>query len=180
MGKLYEINQELTELFSFEWSDEYSAWIYPDTGEFLTDEEFRKRAEKLGMDKKNIMEWMAKEILNMRGEREMLKAEAARIRERAKRLENKEERFRQILDRECDGKKTDLGVATFSYRKSSAAVWDDANSADIICWLEEHGHDDCLKYAEPEIRKMELKRLMASGVDVPFAEIEERNNGSLK
>ena len=177
---LYEINQELTELFSFEWSDEHSAWIYPDTGEFLTDEEFEARAQKLGMDKQRILEWMAKEMLNMRGEREMLKAEMARIRERAKRLENKEERFRQILDRECNGKKTDLGVATFSYRKSSAAVWNEANSADIICWLEEHGHDDCLKYSDPEIRKTELKKLMASGVNVPFAEIEERMNGSLK
>lgn len=180
MGKLYEINQELSDLFSFEWSDEHSAWIYPDTGEFLTDEEFQKRADQLGMDKQRILEWMAKEILNMRGEREMLKAEGARIRDRAKRLENKEERFRQILDRECNGIKTDLGVATFSYRKSSAAVWNEANAADIICWLEENGHDECLKYAEPEIRKMELKKLMASGVNVPFAEIEERNNGSLK
>jgi hypothetical protein len=180
MGKLYEINQELTDLFAFEWSDEHSAWIYPDTGEFLTDEEFEARAEKLGMDKQRILEWMAKEILNGRSEAEALKAEVQRLSARKKSIEARCERLLAILDRECGGRKTDLGVATMSYRKSSAVVWDDSNSADIICWLEEHGHDDCLKYSDPEIRKMELKKLMASGVSVPFAEIEERMNGSLK
>ena len=179
MGKLYEINEKLSALFCFEWDEDHQAWIYPDTGEFLTDEEFHKRADQLGMDKQRILEWMAKEILNGRSEAEALKAEVQRLTARKKSIESRCERLLTILDRECGGR-TDLGVATMSYRKSSAVVWDDSNSADIICWLEEHGHDDCLKYSDPEIRKMELKKLMASGVSVPFAEIEERINGSLK
>ena len=181
MAKLYEINNELYNLlFNFEWDEEYQAWIYADTGEFFTDEEFHKRMDQLNMDKKSIMEWMAKEMLNSASDLEGLKAEVKRLNARKKQTEDRIERFRQILERECDGKKTDLGVATFSYRKSSAVVWDEHNADDIICWLEEHGHDDCLKYQEPEIRKTELKKLISSGQDVPFAKIEERYNGSLK
>ena len=180
MGKLYEINQELNSLFNFEWSDEHSAWIYPDTGEFLTDEEFEARAEKLGMDKQRILEWMAKEILNGRSEAEALKAEVQRLTARKKSIEARCERLLSILDRECGGKKTDLGVATMSYRKSSPVVWDEAKTPELVSWLEEHGHDDCLKYSDPEIRKMELKKLLATGVEVPLAEIEERVSGSLK
>lgn len=180
MGKLYEINQELTELFAFEWSDEHSAWIYPDTGEFLTDEEFEARAQKLGMDKQRILEWMAKEILNGRSEAEALKAEVQRLTARKKSIEARCERLLAILDRECGGQKTDLGVATMSYRKSSAVVWDEAQTRVIADWLEEHGYIDCVKYHDPEVQKPELKKLLASGVEVPLAEIEERVRGSLK
>ena len=180
MGKLYEINQELSALFSFEWDEDHQAWIYPDTGEFLTDEEFEARAEKLGMDKQRILEWMAKEILNGRSEAEALKAEVQRLTARKKSIEARNERLLAILDRECCGKKTDLGVATMSYRKSSPVVWDEAKTPELVSWLMEHDYDECLKYSDPEIRKMELKKLMASGVNVPFAEIEERMNGSLK
>ena len=180
MGKLYEINQELNSLFCFEWDEDHEAWVYPDTGEFFSDEEFQKRMTELHMDKHAILEWMAKDMLNNSAEMESLKAEIRRLTARKKHLEDRVERFRTILERECAGEKTDLGVATFAYRKSDAVVWDEKDAPDIICWLEEHGHDDCLKYNEPEIRKDPLKKLINSGVHVPLAMIEKRNKGSLK
>lgn len=180
MGKLYEINQELNSLFCFEWDEEHEAWIYPDTGEFFSDDEFQKRMADLNMDRQSILEWMAKEMLNDAAELETLKAEIKRLTARKKHLEDRVERFRTILERECGGLKTDLGVATFSYRKSEAVVWDEKDAPDIICFLEEHGYDDCLKYNEPEIKKDPLKKLINSGVHVPLAMIEKRNKGSLK
>jgi hypothetical protein len=180
MGKLYEINQELFSLFCFEWDEDHQAWIYPDTGEFMTDEVFQARMKQLNMDKKSILEWIAKEMLNLSGDAKMLKEEKSRIDARIKRKESRYERFRQILERECGGEKTDLGVATFSYRKSEACVWDEKNEQDIIAWIEKHAYDDCLKYSEPEIRKDPLKKLINSGVNVPFASVEKRNKGSLK
>lgn len=180
MGKLYEINQELDSLFCFEWDEEHEAWIYPDTGEFFSDEEFQQRMTELSMNRHEILEWMAKDMLNNSAELETLKTEIRRLTARKKHMEDRVERFRQILERECGGQKTDLGVATFSYRKSEAAVWDEKDAPDIICWLEEHGHDDCLKYIDPEIRKDPLKKLINSGVHVPLAMVEKRNKGNLK
>ena len=57
---------------------------------------------------------------------------------------------------------------------------DEKNEQDIIAWIEDHAYDDCLKYSEPEIRKDPLKKLINSGVNVPFASVEKRNKGSLK
>lgn len=180
MGKLYEINQELFSLLCFEWDADHQAWIYPDTGEFMTDEVFQARMKQLNMDKKSILEWIAKEMLNSAGNAGMLKEEKKRLDAGIKREENRYERLRQILERECGGEKTNLGVATFSYRKSEACVFEEKNVPDIIAWLEEHEHDDCLKYSEPEIRKDPLKKLVNSGVNVPYVAVEQRNKGSLK
>ncbi len=96
MGKLYEINQELNSLFCFEWDEDHEAWVYPDTGEFFSDEEFQKRMTELHMDKHAILEWMAKDMLNNSAEMESLKAEIQRLTARKKHLEDRVERFRTI------------------------------------------------------------------------------------
>ena len=179
MSKLYEINQEVARIQErVEWDGEQ--YVDLDTGEIMTEEELEELFQSLDMDKHEILVWMAKCIINDRSEADAIKAEEKRLAERRKAKEKRIERFMAIIDRECAGKKTDLEIATFSYRKSEAVVWDDKDAPDIICWLEEHGHDDCLKYQEPEIRKDPLKQLINSGVHVPLAMVEKRNKGNLK
>ena len=181
MGKLYEINSEIQRLQDrCEYSNEVDAYVDLDTGEIMTDEELEKLFQELNMDKREIMEWMAKGVLNDRAEAEAIKAEEKRLADRRKRFERRADWFEQILIREAGGVKRELGVASVSFRKSKAVVFEEKDVPDIICWLEEHGYDDCLKYIQPEVRKMEVRTLIEGGVDVPFCKIEERVNGTLK
>ncbi len=48
-----------------------------------------------------------------------LEAEEKRLKDRRQRMEKRHENLIAILDRECGGQKTDLGVATLCYRKST-------------------------------------------------------------
>lgn len=179
--KLYEINKEIEQLTdSMEWDAEANAWIDVSTGEIVSDEEYQQRLDKLGMDKKEILSWMSKTVLNDRAEMAALKDEEKRLAANRKARERRVERFLRILDRECAGTPQDLGFAKISYRKSEALEIVQGAEADVIAWLEEHEHDDCLKYAEPEIRKDPLKKLIKNGEYVPFAVVMSRNNMSLK
>ena len=180
MGKLYEINQQLDELFAFEWSDEFQAFVYPETGEFYDEEAFQQHMADLQLAKDEILQWMAKKILNDRSDIEALKQEEKRLADRRKSIERRVDRFMAILDRECGGEKKDLGVATVSYRASHPLEFNKENIPDIIAWLEENDHDDCLKYADPELRKTEITKLIKSGESVPFCEIGNKQNMSLK
>ena len=181
MGKLYEINMELERLNeSMVWMPELNTWCDVDTGEIITNSEYQQRLDKLGLDKHSILEYLAKCVLNERAEIESLKAEINRLNERKKNKERLVERFLTILDRECAGERTDLGVATMSYRKSEAVEWEPINEPNLIDWLEKNGHDECLKFNVPEVRKTELKALIKGGVEVPGASIVQRNNASLK
>ena len=181
MSKLYEINMELDELMDMcEWDPDRKAYIDTATGEILQEDEYEMRLHSLGYQKQQILEWMARKVLNLRMEAAGRKVEVKRLQTEAQKREKLADRLEEIIARECAGEKTDLGVATMAYRKSEAVVWDEKDAPDIICWLQEHDHDDCLKYAEPEIRKTELKALIKGGVHVPLAMVEQRNNGKLK
>lgn len=179
MSKLYEIAQEIERIQErVEWDGEQ--YVDLDTGEIMSEEDLQALFQSLNMDKKEILTWMAKCVINDRAEADALKAEEKRLKARREAKEKRVERFLAILDRECAGEKTNLGVATMSYRKSEAVVFDEKDVPDITKWLETHGHEDCLNYKVPEIRKTELKALIKGGVHVPLAMVEERLNGKLK
>ena len=113
-----------------------------------------------------------------RAEAAAIKAEEIRLRERRTRLGKKEERLMAILDRECNGEKTDLGVATVSYRKTNRMEITDSGEA--LFWLREFGYTDCYKTPAPEISKSEVKKLVKSGVEVPGCELVEDYSCSLR
>lgn len=56
-----------------------------------------------------------------------------------------------ILDRECTGRKTYLGVATLSCRKTSRA--DVTDAARAVRWLKRNKHPECFRIPEPEVAK---------------------------
>jgi hypothetical protein len=170
--KLYEINAEIQRL-----SD--SMEFDPETGELLGDtDELDYAINKLQMEKKSILTWLAKLILNLRSESAALKAEELRLKARRDRLARKEERLMKVLDRECAGKKTDLEIATFSYRKTSHLDVEDSEKA--VRWLKHNKYQDCFRVPAPEVAKSEVKKLINSGVSVPGCSVVEDYSCSLK
>lgn len=157
--KLYEINDEILRLTDAIEFDE-------ETGELLGDTEgLLDQIHALQMEKHSILVWLAKLILNLRSEQAALKAEEQRLKARRERLSKKEERLMKVLDRECNGEKTDLGVATFSYRKTSHVDVSDATKA--VRWLKRKKYLDCFRVPEPEVAKAEVKKLINAGTKVP-------------
>lgn len=177
MSKLYEIAQEIERIQErVEWDGEQ--YVDLDTGEIMSEEDLQALFQSLNMDKKEILTWMAKCVINDRAEADALTAEEKRLKARREAKEKRVERFLAILDRECAGEKTDLGVATVSYRASHPLEVEDDKA--LISWLESNGYDECVKYADPEIRKADVTKLIKSGVKVPGAKIGDKVNMSLK
>ncbi len=170
--KLYEINSELIALLDR---------LEPDseTGEVPADyEEIIAEINALAMRKEEILQYLAKLALNYRAETAALKAEEARLKERRDTLSAKEERLIRILDRECDGKTTDLGIATLSYRRTSYV--DVSDEAAAVAWLKEHDYTSAFKIPEPTVYKAEVKKLLSAGQGIPGCAVVEDRSCSLK
>lgn len=175
---LYQISQEIERLQNrVSYDNEIEAYVDLDTGEILTDEELNSMFAELGMEKKEILEWMAKCVINDRSEAEAIKAEEKRLAERRKRFEKRAERFLSIIDRECAGENTNLGVATMKYTLTRSLETTDEEEA--MQWLEASGHEDMIR-VKKELKKTEIKKLIQSGTIVPGVEIAERKSASLK
>ena len=170
--KLYEINAEIQRL-----ADQID--FDPETGEILMDADaIFEQIDALKMERQSILEYLAKLVLNVRAEAAALKDEEARLKHRRLSLDLKENRLMNVLDRECGGKKTDLGVATFSYRQNSHVEVADAEKA--IRWLKRHKHTDCYRTPAPEVAKAEVKKLLKAGENVPGCSIVQDYSCSLK
>lgn len=170
--KLYEINEEIQHLTDqIEFDDE--------TGEILCDiDAIYSGIAALQMERKSILEYLAKLVLNLRAESAAVKAEEQRLKKRRDKLTRKEERLVSILDRECAGEKTDLGVATLSYRKTSHVEVADSNAA--VLWLRNHNYRDCYRVPAPEVSKAGVKKLINGGEHVPGCAVVEDLSCSLK
>lgn len=148
--KLYEINAEILRLTDAIEFDEETGEILGDTDEMFA------QIQLLQMEKNSILEYLAKLVLNIRSEAAAVKTEEQRLKARRDRLAKKEERLMRVLDRECAGEKTDLGVATFSYRKTSHV--DVSDAAKAVRWLKRNKHLDCFRIPAPEVAKTEVKK----------------------
>ncbi len=168
--KLYEVNERIMRALSV--LEEEGGEVNEITMKAL------QELDDLQMEKDRILEYLAKVVLNTRSEAAAIKAEEERLKNRRKALENKEERVMAILDRECNGEKTDLGVATVSYRKSESI--DVSNRIEAIKWLHEHDHEECIKVSEPEVVKDAVKKLIKTEIEVPGVTLVIKNNCSLK
>lgn len=169
--KLYEVNQSIEELVNLLEPD-------PETGEVpMNFEELLEQLNGLQMERGRILEFLAKLVLNTRAEASAVRDEEKRLAERRHRLERKDERLMAILDRECAGEKTDLGVATVRYRKvPHVEVMD---SASVIQWLRDNGHEDCYRVKEPEVSKTDVKKLLVAGEEIPGVELRQELSCSL-
>ena len=170
--KLYEINEEILRL-----TDQIT--VDEETGEISGDvDAVCSQLEALQMERRSILEFLARLVLNLRADIAALKAEETRLHDRRTRLEKKVERLLQILDRECAGEKTDLGVATLQYRKTTRVEVSDAAKA--ISWLKRRKLTDCFRIPAPEVAKAEVKKLLSAGTRVPGCALVEDRSYSLK
>lgn len=168
--KLYEVNQAIEDIFGL--------LVDPETGEVIPDESLMAQLESLQMERSRILEYLAKLVLNTRSQVSGLKEEEKRLKERRAMLERKDERLMSILDRECHGEKTDCGVATVCYRKTTKV--DVSDNATAISWLMENGHPQCYKVPAPEISKSEVKKLLTVGTEVPGVALVQDYSCSLR
>ena len=160
--KLYEVNQQIEDLMVQLEPD-------PETGGIPANEdELIEQINALAMKREDILQYLAKLVLNTKASVQALKAEEKRLSDRRKRMENKQDRLIAILDRECGGQKTDLGVATLCYRKTSHVEITDKGAA--LFWLKEMGHEDCYRSPEPEISKLYVGRLLDAGEKIDGVE----------
>lgn len=170
--KLYEINEQILRL-----TDQIT--VDEETGEVLCDmDSVCSQLAALQMERQAILEYLAKLVLNLRSEAAALKAEENRLHERRSRKEKKIDRLLQILDRECAGEKTDLGVATLQYRKTSRVEVLDVTKA--VNWLKRRKLTDCFRIPTPEVAKAEVRKLLSAGTKVPGCALVEDRSYSLK
>ena len=170
--RLYEINAAIETLLAALTVDEETGEVPADADEVIT------QIDALSMERSAVLEYLAKEVLNLRADQAAVKAEEKRLKDRRERIAARESAIMIVLDRECAGQKTNLGVATVSYRESETT--DITGEADAITWLAANGHGDVLKFSDPVIDKMALKALIKSGVTVPGACITRHTNYSLR
>lgn len=170
--KLYEVNAQMLALTEQLEPD-------PETGEIPSnEEEIIAQINALAMRREDILQYLAKLVLNCRAESAALKAEETRLKKRRESLEAKEDRLIKILDRECGGETTDLGVATLSYRKTSKVeVTDEAKA---VSWLKRHKFMDAIKIVAPTVYKTEVRRLLIAGQKVPGCKVVDDRSCSLK
>lgn len=169
---LYEINSEIALLLQ-------QLEVDPETGEILaTSDDIIQQLNALDMERSRILEYLAKVVIETRAEAAALKAEEERLAERRRRFERCEERLMQVLDRECNGVKTDLGIATLRYRQNTRVDVQDAARA--INWLKRHKFKDCIRTKEPEVDKTAVRRLLADGSTIPGIALVTSQSCSLK
>lgn len=168
--KLYEVNQMIEGIFE--------QLVDPETGEIVENEALLAQLDSLQMERSRILEYLAKLVLNTRSQMAALKEEEKRLKERRASLERKDTRLMEILDRECAGEKTDCGVATVCYRKTTKVEVGDDGTA--VSWLMDHGHTQCYRVPAPEISKTEVKKLLAAGTEVPGVALVQDYSCSLR
>ena len=160
--KLYEVNQQLEELLIQLEPD-------PETGEVpANEEEILEKINTLALKREDILQYLAKLSLNTKAAVQSMKAEEKRLHDRRVRMEQRQEHLIAILDRECGGQKTDLGIATLCYRRSSRVELTDEEAA--FAWLQKNGHEECYRIPKPEISKLYVGKLLDAGDKVPGAE----------
>lgn len=84
----------------------------------------------------------------------------------------------KILDRECAGEKSNLGMATFSYRKTYNVDVSDATKA--VRWLKRNKHLDCFHIPVPEVAKTEVKKIINARTKVGGCAVVEDYSCSLR
>ena len=171
MGKLYETNKQMDDLLLQLKPDEETGELPENTDEII------EQINALQADKDEILNWMAKEVLNIRANFAGIKAEQERLAKYRKSQEALADRLVAILDYECAGQNTDFGIAKLTHRKSQRTDVTDPDMA--IAYLQQHGHDDMLKYKKPDVDKTAVKGLIKRGVPVPGVELVDSISVSL-
>lgn len=158
----------------YEIDSRISGLVDPDTGELLDYDAFAE----LQMERESKIENMVLWYKDLISDAKAIKDEADSLTERRKAIENKAERLKSYLDLALDGQKFQTPRCMVTFRKTSSIQIEDQET--LLSWLEKSGYENCIKYRSPEISKTEVGKLLKSGVDVPFARIQESRSLGVK
>ena len=120
-----------------------------------------KKIENLGCWYKNLL-----------ADAEALKAQKNAFAEREKAAKAKAESLRGFLGRYLNGKKFETAKVAMSFRKSEAVEFD----AKCIGYVPE----EFLKFKDPELDKVAVKKAIKAGETVPGCELVQRQNLQIK
>ena len=120
-----------------------------------------KKIENLGCWYKNLL-----------ADAEALKAQKKAFAEREKAAKAKAESLRGFLGRYLNGKKFETAKVAMSFRKSEAVEFDAKCIGDVP--------EEFLKFKDPELDKVAVKKAIKAGETVPGCELVARQNLQIK
>lgn len=120
-----------------------------------------KKLENLGCWYKNLL-----------ADAEALKAQKNAFAEREKATRTKAESLRGFLGRYLNGKKFETAKVAMSFRKSEAVEFDAKCIGDVP--------EEFLKFKDPELDKVAVKKAIKAGETVPGCELVARQNLQIK
>ncbi len=120
-----------------------------------------KKIENLGCWYKNLL-----------ADAEALKAQKNAFAEREKAAKAKAESLRGFLGRYLNGKKFETAKVAMSFRKSEAVEFDAKCIGDVP--------EEFLKFKDPELDKVAVKKAIKAGETVPGCELVQRQNLQIK
>lgn len=120
-----------------------------------------KKIENLGCWYKNLL-----------ADAEALKAQKNAFAEREKAKKDKAESLRGFLGRYLNGKKFETAKVAMSFRKSEAVEFDAKCIGDVP--------EEFLKFKDPELDKVAVKKAIKAGETVPGCELVARQNLQIK
>ena len=150
MSSLYKIDNEILEC------------VDADTGEIFDEERFNALSMERDVKLENIALW----IKNLKAEVEALKNEKEAFAKRQKSAENKMESLKNYLSAYLEGNKFETTKVKVSFRASESVKVDD-----IYKLPEEY-----IKYKEPDVDKVALKKALKEGKTFEGVRLEASNN----
>lgn len=109
---------------------------------------------------------------NLLADAEALKAQKNAFAEREKAAKAKAESLRGFLGRYLNGKKFETAKVAMSFRKSEAVEFDAKCIGDVP--------EEYLKFKDPELDKVAVKKAIKAGETVPGCELVQRQNLQIK
>lgn len=156
---LYEIDEAITSCIDME------------TGEIID----MDRLSSLQMERDAKVEGIALWIKNLKAEAEAIKTECDRLSERERAIKNKAESLKRYLSDALCGRKFETPRVKCSFRKTNSVVIEEG----FLEWAQK-GHDELLRYKEPEADKTAIKQAFEAGQNVMFAHLESKNSLTIK
>lgn len=152
---LYQIDQALLDLVDTE------------TGE-ITDIE---ALDRLSMERDEKIENVACWYKNLVAEAKAIRDEEKSLADRRQSAERKADSLKRYLGDALQGQKFQTSRCAVTFRKTTAVnVLDPAL---VMNWAENHDHEDCVRYKDPDLDKTALAKVLKLGIEVPGAELSE-------
>lgn len=162
MLNLYQIDERLVALLDGD----------PETGEVDVE-----AIERFSMMREQKIENTALYIKDLQMQADAIKFEIDRLTAMKKATDSKAEWLKKYLADSLQGNNFKTARVTCSFRNSERVEFD--NQDKFVEWAKAN-NKSLLKYAEPTVDKVAIKKAINGGDAVPFAFIEKRKNISVK